>query len=456
MKTQLKIALFLIVSNTVLLLLFGIGVYYFLANYSYSDFYKRLETRASLISKYQFNKNDDDLKSLKKIKEEHFEKLRNEKEFVLKLTNNKLSESIIKKNKIPNSLIQKIISQGKASEQENKTFYFGKIHFEGKSKYLIIISAENYYATHHLALLRTIILIGISFIIIITISLSFYFSKHIFDPIKRITDEVKTISTDKIHLRLEETKNDNEINQLIFTFNDLLNRIETSFETQKNFISNASHEFGTPLTSIIGEADVALMKKREPEEYKTALTNILNQAERLNQISQTLLLLAQTGYKENSLKYKIVRSDELVIEAKELLDKLIPTNKIQLDFSLLPENPYKLKIQANKQLLILAFVNILSNACKYSKNKFVSFSVAATNNEVIFIIIDNGIGIPNEELKFIYDPFFRASNTTNFEGYGIGLPLSRNIIHLHHGKLILSSIINEGTTVQIKIPLVKF
>lgn len=198
------------------------------------------------------------------------------------------------------------------------------------------------------------------------------------------------------------------------------------------------------------------MKERTPKEYQETLQSILSQAERLNQISQSLLFLAQTGYRENRLNFEIIRTDEIIWQAKEIIDKLIPKNKIQIDFSLLPENPFKLKVSGNKQLLTLAFVNVLTNACKYSNNKTVLVSIASSNHQVIIEIKDQGIGIPESELQFIYDPFFRASNTHQFEGYGIGLPLTRNIIKIHNGQLLVSSVVNKGTSVQIKIPLIQY
>ena len=338
--------------------------------------------------------------------------------------------------------------------QIDEKFFAGiKYISSDKKEHIVIISALNYYASNHLILLRNIIFIGIGFIILITAFFSIYFSKHIFDPIKKITDKVKQISTDNIHLRLDETANDSEISKLASTFNDLLNRVETAFEIQKNFISNASHEFGTPLTSIMGEAEVSLRKERTPEEYQKSLTSILEQAERINAITQSLLYLAQTGYKGDSISFEIVRTDELLWQVRELLIKLKPQSKIELDFSLLPENPFKLKINGNKQLLTLAFANIITNACKYSNNKPVFVSIASTDNQVIVICQDQGIGIPESDLPFIYDPFFRASNSIQFEGYGIGLPLTRNIIHAHNGELKITSVVNKGTVVTVKLPL---
>ena len=453
MKTQLKIALVLILTNVIMLLLLCGSIYYFSYNYSYTDFYKRLETRAKISAKYNYDANKIDAQSFKKIRDENLEKLSEEKDYNFQIKQKSDLKAIAQKTALPLSFLKEILQNTKSTLQLNDTFYTGIRYNSNDKQYLIIVSAKNYYSSHHLIFMRNIILVAVFLIVIFITYLSFYFSKHIFDPIKSITDRVKQISTDNIHLRIDEKNNDNEISQLISTFNDLLNRLETAFETQKNFVSNASHEFGTPLTSIMGETEVMLMKDRTPEEYKQSLTSILGQAERLNQITQTLLYLAQTGYSNKKVNFEILRTDELLWQTKEMLDKLNPKNNIIIDFSLLPENPLKLKIMGNKQLLYLAFINILTNACKYSNNKTVNVSIAASDNLVFLVFKDQGIGIPESEMQFIYDPFFRASNTRHFEGYGIGLPLSRNIIKIHNGQLLVTSVVNEGTTVQIKFPL---
>ncbi|WP_218921463.1 sensor histidine kinase [Haliscomenobacter hydrossis] len=392
--------------------------------------------------------------AFKTIREQYFEKLEQEREYVFEINANSTLSQAAEKYQLPLYFLKSVLKEGKTTSNDGNTFYAGIKYNQNNKLYLVVVTAENYYVSHHLRVLRNILFGGMFLIVLITIYLSIYFSKHIFDPIKQITDKVKQISTENIHLRLEEKDtNNNEISELTATFNDLLNRIETAFETQKNFISNASHELSTPLTSIIGEADVALIKERTIEDYQLAMQNILQQAERLDQITKSLLFLAQTGYKGKKIVFEVLRTDEIIWEVKSLIDRLNPQNHIILDLNLLPEDHKRLKIKGNRQLLQLALANILNNACKYSHNKPVIVYLASSDNQVIIVIKDEGVGIPAEEMPYIYDPFFRASNTHLFEGYGIGLPLARNIIKLHEGQLTLSSEVNVGTTVQIKIPI---
>lgn len=453
MKTQSKIALILFISYVAVLLLFGGAIYYFQDKFSYNDFYKRLQARASIAARYNLDTDRSSAEAVMKLREQHLEKLPDEKEYLVEI--NKYSNLDLKADSLhlPVDLLHTIYSNNQGSEKDGDVFYGGIRYRDGNKDYIVIVSANNYYSSNHLSFLRNVIWTGIGLIALITIGFSLYISKFIFDPIKQVTNKVRRISTENIHLRLEEPKAKNEISELVLTFNDLLNRIETAFETQKNFISNASHEFGTPLTSIIGESEVALTKERSQAEYSEVLQNILKQAERLDQITKSLLFLAQTGYGGKKLEFKLLRVDEIIWEAKEVLDKLNPQNKIYIDLSLLPEDPKKLKVTGNKELLLLAIANVFNNACKYSQNKPVSVSIASDDSNIIILINDKGVGIPEKEIQFIYDPFFRASNTQRFEGYGIGLPLTRNIIRLHNGTLLVSSVINEGTSVKITLPV---
>ena len=453
MSSIRKITILLIFSISLILVFLGASVYYFLSTYSYANFYKRLEARVSVTEKYHFETNKKDAQVLKNIREEHLELLSDEKEYILYFPNVNSMKRLADMHSLPINFLNLIYTQQFANFQKDETFYHGKKRENKKGFYFVIVSATNYYNTHHLILLKKVLFAGGFISILIIIYLTNLFSKRFFNPINKIITKVNSISTNNIHLRLDENKNTIEINRLTTTFNNLLNRIEIAFETNKNFISNASHEFGTPLTAIIGEADVALLKDRTLDEYKETLEKILKQSERLNKISQSLLLLAQIGYKENKLNYTVLRTDELILQANEIMNQLIPKNHIKIDFDLLPENPKKLKVLGNKELLILAMTNILTNACKYSSNKPVIVSLASTNNEIVMIFKDQGIGIPESELPFIFDPFYRASNTEAYDGYGIGLSLTKNIIKIHKGELIISSVLHKGVTIQVRLPV---
>lgn len=452
MKKQNEIALvfFFVVLTTIVLL--SAGVYFFIIRYSFSDFYKRLEIRGAVTARANLDHEQVSTSLMNEIRDMHLERLPEEKEYFIPITDKtNLTEEANKLN-LPVSFLNTIIKAGEASYQDGDTFFAG-IQYTGKTgPYIVIVSAYNYYNSHHLNYLRNIFVIGLIVASVLSITIAFFLARQVFMPVKEITNRVEEISSHSLHLRLEQRHSNDEIAALEKTFNKMLDRLETSFATQNNFISNASHELSTPLTSIIGEAEWSLAKERKTEDYTDSLQTILNQAERLDKITKSLLFLAQTGFRDKSPQQETIRVDEIIFDVKSTIEKINPKSKIQFNLSLLPENPDRLYMMGNEQLLHLAFSNIVNNACKYSDYQPVSISIGTSEQKIVVVIKDTGIGIPDDELKYIYDPFFRASNTNRFEGYGIGLPLTANIVRLHDGEIKVSSHVGEGTTVQLTFP----
>lgn len=452
MKSQTKIALIFMVGCLSIILLLSVSVYYFSSQYSFTDFYKRLEIRAIFKAKSTLEPEETKATAFKEVREQHLEILPEEKDYLFEIKPGKGFEQEARELNLPLSFFREITDKGNAIYKNHNTFYTGIKYRARNSDYAVIVSANNYHNTQQLDHLGNIFLVAIPLATLLALAVAVFISKKVLNPVKEITDRVKQISSESMHVRLESLTDNDELSKLIVTFNHMLDRLETAFETQNNFISNASHELGTPLTAIIGEADVTLTKNRQAEEYQASLKVILNEAERLEKITKSLLFLAQTGFDGKKQKMGIVRMDQLLWDVKETIDKINPNNTILIDLSLIPENPERLKVNGNMQLLHLALSNIVSNACKYSSNKPVQVSIGATDSQVIIIVHDDGIGIPEAELKYIYDPFFRASNTKHHEGYGIGLPLARNIIRIHNGTIAVSSKKDEGTTVQLNFP----
>jgi len=452
MKTYSKTVLTIVLIFVVYTLIFTGYIYYSFSNFAFEDFYKRLELRAGTIATMQLGEPEESLK-VKETYENFLENLPKQKYYILPVENNQIVGEI--PQEVPSKVVRNTLKSKAFNYNNADLFYSGLIYEDAKkNKYVVVVSAENYFYTHHIIYLRNLLITSLVFSLLLIFVISHFVLRTLIRPVKSIIKDVNKIGSENLHLRLQvaDAKHKDPISELKYTFNDMLNRIETSFETQKNFISNASHELNTPLTSIIGEADLILSKERSIPEYEKALTNILLEAEKLEEKTKALLFLARTGYTENTKRFDKVRVDELLMEVQQNLSRVNKNLKIKMDFSLLPESPEKLKIKGNEQLLHLAISNIISNASKYSDNNEVYLALGATEQSVVVIIKDKGIGIPESEMPYIFDPYFRASNTFNYEGYGIGLPLSRNIIKMHNGELLIKSVEKSGTTVQIILP----
>lgn len=442
----------LMVVFTTIILLFGGLVYYSIVNFSHQRFYELLKIRTTTIVQIEKSKKKLDIPENHILNNLNDEELPMERDYVFSVPEDSNFKKISQEVHIPDSFFTNVIRKGEANYNDNEFYYIGQSFKYNNKNYIAIASAKNHYVVHYLGFLKRTLITCIVLSLFFSMIFSFYLSKTLFKPILKITGKVKEISSENLHLRLEPQPDNRELDELVDTFNNMLTRLETSFETQNHLIGNVSHELRTPLTSIMGEADVALSINRSALEYKETLEVILDEAEKLDKKIKALLLIAQTGFDGKIQKIDRIRIDQLIWDAIETIRKIDSRNNIYLDISMLPDNPKKLKILGNEQLMHLAVTNIINNGCKYSDFQQVKVSLGATDTDVYIIIKDSGIGIPESEMHKIYDPFFRASNTKNYEGYGIGLPLARNIVRMHNGELIVSSFENQGTTVQLRFP----
>lgn len=452
MKIQLKITLLFTLLCLSVVVLLSTAVYYFANEKAFEDFYSRLELRAVIASKINFDINSQSQEAIENLRMQHVQRLPEEEEFIIRTdTIDRIRNTTLYKT-AGEQLFSDALKNGKAVARHRFQFFAGIIHRAPTGEYLIIVSAVHSYAQNFLLSLQKILVISCIISTIVLFSIGLLFSRQVLFPIRNIAKRVTNISVTSLHERLEAGSGKDEITFLAATFNDMLSRLETAFETQNNFVSNASHELNTPLTAIIGEADLSLARQRAPEQYRESLQVIMSEAEKLKAITSGLLELAQSSFHGN-LVYEQVRVDELVHNSLQVTRNVYPKSNIRLDQSLRPETAWGLSIRGNAQLFELAISNVLMNACKYSGEKQVTLAIAVSKTHVIFIISDQGIGIPTGEIKHIFDPFFRASNVKNTKGYGIGLPLARNIVHLYKGNIEIHSKENAGTEVIIKFPL---
>jgi signal transduction histidine kinase len=234
----------------------------------------------------------------------------------------------------------------------------------------------------------------------------------------------------------------------------MLSRLETSFLAQKNFISNASHELRTPLTAITGQLEVTLINPRANEEYRMVINSVLEDIKNLNRLSNRLLLLAQASSDEREKKMASIRLDELVWQAKEELLKHNANFIINIDLDESLDDERKLTIRGDEQLIKTAVANIIENGCKYSADQTSQVFIQNSRFGLSINFTDKGIGIPQEDLPNIFEPFYRGGNTKNIKGHGIGLSMVKGIIKLHKGSIQLISNEGRGTVVTVNFPTV--
>lgn len=444
MQIRRKITITYIALSCFSTLLLSIVVFFLFKQNNEYYFIKRLQDRAKIASSASFQQKENRTN----LNKSGLEELIDEKEFILKV-NGKNTFEYTTALELPPEFYTNIMRKGFSWFEEDYRYYYGQIFTEGTEKHIVIVSAKDRRGnTSAIYILQILIFGGLGFII-----LAYFFgkflAKRVINPIAQITKEVRRISASNLNNRLPELKGNDEVTDLTNTFNDMLDRLETSFEIQANFINNASHELKTPITTIIAETEIMLLKDRGTEEYIQSLENINKQASKLGNLTESLLKLTQTGYDGTKQVLDIARMDEILLDVKASLDTILPNNRVNIRLNNIPEDASLLTVACNRPLLELALNNIISNGVKYSDNDEVFVTLTADKSTVKIAITDIGIGIPPEDIPYLYEPFFRGKIASKYNGYGLGLPLAMKIIRMHSGELQIQSETGKGTVVNI-------
>ncbi len=299
--------------------------------------------------------------------------------------------------------------------------------------------------------LKQILLVCLLAGVFITVAVGYIFSTQLVRPINRIISEVNDISFNNLSDRIYRGKGQDELSGLASTFNNLLNRLQEAISIQRRFISNASHELSTPLTSISSQLQVTLQKERSSEEYRLVLQSLQEDVEQMRQLTKSLLEIAKTGY-EGGIELSEVRIDEVIFKIVADVKKINPAYEVDLDFGEFPDDGKLCLAYGNPDLLYSALHNITENGCKYSPDKHVYLSLYFDKMQIIVQIKNFGEVISPKEIEDIFHPFYRGTSAADTKGFGLGLALSKRIINLHKGTIRVESTVNTGTIFTITFP----
>jgi signal transduction histidine kinase len=442
-KLRHKLALTFGFLTVGMLMIFGLIVYYFESEHRKNEFFSRLQNRVEITEKMVLERNAFTPEAYEKIREQFLNKLPEETEDVVALAPGWRSKLTAK---CPESFLQDLENHEEAYFTEKNRQGAGRVfHLQG-GNYAVIITAIDQEGLELLSNLKRLLIVTLCAAALITFLASYLASKAILRPVSATIREANTISASNLNYRLPVSDKDDELGQLALAFNRMLERIEQTFQSQRRFVADASHEIRNPLTSILGEAELALEKDRTREEYRLALTQIYQEADRLNRLVSNLLQLSAITTAAPDLKKEKVPAQEILQEAVSIFIRQHPDCHITTEGSVIRP------IHVNRNLMVNAILNLLDNACKFSGNSEVKVALRECEQTVLISITDSGIGIPEHDLPRIRQPFFRSENVRQIPGTGIGIPLTVRIVELHGGSVHIRSVLNKGTTVTLQIP----
>ena len=269
----------------------------------------------------------------------------------------------------------------------------------------------------------------------------------ILKSIKNITQTANKIYVTDLAQEIPQPKYDDEIKDLVDSFNEMIKRLKSGVDVLEQFNSDVSHELKTPLTVIKGEIEITLNKLREPEYYQKSLQTIGNEANQIQVIVDNLLMLTKYTKVNIEQTFKSCSLDSLLLETINKYNNQLKDKNIKLHLKKFES----VVMDANPLLIATIFSNLIDNAIKYSPNDKNIFISLYEKKQIYFIIEDEGIGIPKEQLSQVLNRFYRVEESRNkrIKGFGLGLSIVKNGVELHNANINIDSKENEGTKVEI-------
>ena len=303
-------------------------------------------------------------------------------------------------------------------------------------------------------ILKNILLITFPLILILLFLIARFFAGKSIKPVRTIIDTSSQITKDNLQTRIPLPRNKDELYVLSRNINNLLNRIESAIDREKQFTSDASHELRTPLAVIKGTMEVLIRKPRNQQEYEEKILFCISEVDRLNHMVDQLLLLARFENQKQNVKQEMIYLNALILDNLTRFSEKTENKKIKIvtDFK---EDFY---VQSDNYLVSIIFSNLISNAIKYSNdNGKIELKLEKTSTDLIFTIADNGVGISEQDLNKIFNSFYRSdvTNHPDIKGTGLGLSIVKRLCDLLKIKISVESKINEKTKFTLIFSLAK-
>ncbi len=300
--------------------------------------------------------------------------------------------------------------------------------------------------------LALIILLILPLSMVLSLAIGYVIAGHVLAPISSITRKAEEISAENLSERLPVGGSEDEFSRLATVFNQAFGRIEDSFNRLKRFTADASHELRTPLAAIRSIGETALHQPAGRGDCREAIGSILEETDRLRQMIDSLLLLSRADSGQIDLKREMIDLASLAQESVELLNVLAEekhqTIRLSFDRSVI--------VSVDRATIRQALINLLDNAIKYSPvESVITITVGHTNaNESYISIIDNGIGISQQDITRIFDRFYLVDKGRSREvgGTGLGLSIARWSVEANNGRIEIESEEGRGSDFRIVFP----
>jgi signal transduction histidine kinase len=298
--------------------------------------------------------------------------------------------------------------------------------------------------------LLTTLAILLGLLVIPTVLGGLVLAGKIMQPISHITNKIDKISSEHLEERVDTSRTGDEMEKLGVTFNSLLDRLQDSFQRERQFIGDVAHELKTPVATLKSGIELALLKNRTNDEYRQFFKETLIDVNRLSTTIKNILDLAWLGAESSQISENSFNLSVTLTELSEIATKLAAQKRISIRNNI-RQNIFVIGVEDK---ITRAILNIIDNAIKYTPvDKTVSITLHKRGGSAILEITDTGIGISEKEIDHIFERFYRGAKTAKTLGSGLGLAIAQGIIKAHRGEIDVTSKVGKGTTVSITLPI---
>lgn len=454
MSIKYKIALLFASLVSIILVVVSVSIYFFSVQERHAAFERRLRNRAITTGSVFRGVTQNIPEVLKRMDQVGVASLYNKSVSIIEsdeshwyMYSDRPGDSLVLSNEI--------IAQTKADNE----YYFNYRAKRGVSmffpdstgNYIVAVAAEDADGNEYLGQLKNVLAVATALAVCLSFFAGFIFSKRLIHPMVKIMQEVNLISSNNLSKRIETGGTKDELNKLAQTFNNLLDRLQESFAIQRRFISNASHELSTPLTSISSQLEVSKQRDRTADEYKEVISSVHDDVLELQQLTHSLLDIAKAG-SQGGIELNEVRVDEVLFKVIKDVEKHNSLFNVKLSIEDFPEEEKYLIVFGNANLLYIALKNVIENGCKYSDTNQSSVTAIFGEKEMKIIVFNKGDIIAESDIQNIFQPFFRTDTARTKPGFGLGLTLSKRIVAIHRGQLFVNSDPESGTRFTFQMP----
>ena len=430
-----------LVVSSLFTILFGLAstvIFVLYSNFRKEEFRERLEIKALSNIKLLVNVKQLDDQLLKMIDQNSINKLYDEKTLVFD-SNYKLIYSSIDDAKINWSIDDlKYLKKHKTFfKQQGNYEVYGVFYDTNDKDFYALISATDDYGKRKLLFLRYTLIISYLFFTCICWVLTSFMVKKAMSPLRILHQKIKNINENNLDTRIASKSNKNEVDLIANEFNFMMDRIEISYQKQKEFTAHASHELRTPLSRITSQIENTISDSSTSDKGKSFLRTILSDVNQLTELITSLLVLSKIDNK-NQENNEVHRMDEILFSAIENVNKSFPDFVILFDMEESDNLDTALEIKGNKNLLEIALSNVLKNACAYSDNKQAEVKISTQENQLIISVLNTGKTLSETEQKNLFQPFMRGENSKGTSGFGLGLRIVNRILMLHQAQISYS------------------